>query len=74
MNNGWKKKNRYKVKTSGLVIEESISADWCKGKSDDEIIVKILIIHSFFNVLQSFNEGRRTIKLVPIRVHEESAK
>lgn len=64
-------KNRYKLKTSGLSIEQSILADWCSGKTDNEIIQEILTIHRFYATLDSFNKGEREIELVKIRVHEE---
>jgi len=66
-----KKKNKYRLVTSGLKIEQSVYYDFCKNSSETEIIETILISMRYFSVLESFREGTRKIELVPLRVHKD---
>lgn len=68
---GRKKKNRYKLKTSGLILEQSLYADWCKDKTEKQIVEAILINARFLRVLESYRRGTREIELVGIRIHKE---
>lgn len=67
---GRRKTNRYRIVSDGLKIEKSLSQEWCQHSTEKDIIEAILISVSFFNVLNSYREGKREVKLVPIRVHE----
>lgn len=64
------KKNKYKLKSNGLEITQSLLAKWCFGKSDKDVIRQILIVHRFFGVLESFDNGEREMELVKIREHQ----
>lgn len=66
-----RKKNRYKLKTNGLNIQQSLLLSWCTGKTDEAIIRQILIVNRFFDTLESYDEGQREIELIKVRVHEE---
>lgn len=70
---GRRKKNRYRIKTNGLKIEQSLLLDWARGKTGEQIIKEILKVNRFFSVLESFDNGGRSIELIKVRVHEEGA-
>lgn len=68
-----RKKNRYRVKGHGMTIEQSLLLEFCKGKSDKEIIREILKVNRFYFSLESFDAGDMFFRLVNVRVHPEGA-
>ena len=68
---GRRKKNKYRLITEGLKIEQSLYSDYCQQMDDVDIIKAILVSLRYFNVLESYSEGKRDIKLVPLRVHRK---
>lgn len=66
-----RKKNRYRIKHPSLRIEQSLLLEFCRGKSDREIIREILKVNRFHSCLESFDSGEMKFELVKVRVHEE---
>lgn len=66
-----RKKNRYRIKNPSLRIEQSLLLDFCRGKSDREIIREILKVNRFHSCLESFDSGNMNFELIKVRVHEE---
>lgn len=66
-----RKKNRYRIKHPSLKIEQSLLLEFCRGKSDKEIIRAILFARGFHACVDSFDSGNMEFELVKVRVHEE---
>lgn len=68
---GRRKKNKYRIVSDGLKIEQTLYSDYCQNLKDSDIIKEILISAGFFSTLESYRNGKRKINLIPLRVHKE---
>ncbi|MFL2124026.1 hypothetical protein ACEN4K_03620 [Marinilactibacillus psychrotolerans] len=66
-----RKKNRYRIKHPSLRIEQSLLLEFCRGKSDKEIIRAILKANKMYSCVESFDSGNMEFELVKVRVHAE---
>lgn len=51
------RKDRYRLKIGGLTITMSLLSDFCEKSNDFEIAEEILLVHRYWNTLETLRNG-----------------
>lgn len=64
---GRKRKNKYRLTIGGVKLELSLLKEFCDTATEDTIAREILLHFRFWNVLESFDDGKIDYTLKQLR-------